>query len=97
MVKNTTLTVNELFSGIGAQRKALERIGIKHKIVGISEIDKYAIGSYEAVFGKTFNYGDIKTIEKLKYADLWTYSFPCTDNSVAEKQEGINENTRSGL
>lgn len=97
MVKNATITVNELFSGIGAQKKALQRIGIKHEIVGISEIDKYAIGSYEAMYGKTYNYGDIKTIERLNYADLWTYSFPCTDISVAGRQEGINENTRSGL
>ena len=92
-----TITVNELFSGIGAQKKALQRIGIEHKIIGISEIDKYAIRSYEAMYGETFNYGDIRTIERLNYADLWTYSFPCTDISVAGKQEGINENTRSGL
>ena len=91
------LTVNELFSGIGAQRKALERLGIDHEVVGICEIDKYAIQSYEAIFGKTKNYGDICTAERLDYADLWTYSFPCQDISVAGKQQGINENTRSGL
>ena len=91
------LTVNELFSGIGAQRKALERLGIPHEVVGISEIDKYAIQSYEAIFGNTYNYGDISKVEKLNYADLWTYSFPCTDISVAGLQKGINENTRSGL
>jgi DNA (cytosine-5)-methyltransferase 1 len=71
------LTVNELFSGIGAQRKALERLEIPHEVVGISEIDKYAIQSYEAIFGKTFNYGDICKVPRLEYADLWTYSFPC--------------------
>lgn len=91
------LTVNELFSGIGAQRKALERLGIDHEVVGICEIDKYAIQSYEAIFGKTKNYGDICTAERLDYADLWTYSFPCQDISVAGKQQGINQNTRSGL
>lgn len=91
------LTVNELFSGIGAQRKALERLGIDHEVVGICEIDKYAIQSYEAIFGETKNYGDICTAERLDYADLWTYSFPCQDISVAGKQQGINENTRSGL
>ena len=36
------IKVNELFSGIGAFRKALERLNIPHEIVGISEIDKYA-------------------------------------------------------
>ena len=91
------LTVNELFSGIGAQRKALERLGIAHEVVGISEIDKYAIQSYEAIFGKTYNYGDICTVERLEYADLWTYSFPCQDISIAGNQKGISSETRSGL
>ncbi len=91
------LTANELFSGIGAQRKALERLGIPHEVVGISEIDKYAIQSYEAIFGATRNYGDICTAPRLDYADLWTYSFPCQDISVAGNQKGISEGTRSGL
>ena len=67
------------------------------KVVGIAEIDKYAIKSYEAIHGKIRNYGDISKIEKLDYADFWTYSFPCQDISVAGRQRGINENTRSGL
>lgn len=91
------LTVNELFSGIGSQRKALERLGIPHEVVGIAEIDKYAIQSYEAIFGSTYNYGDISKVEKLNYADLWTYSFPCQDISVAGNQKGISQGTRSGL
>lgn len=91
------LTVNELFSGIGAQRKALDRLGIAHEVVGVCEIDKYAIQSYEAIFGKTYNYGDICTVERLEYADLWTYSFPCQDISVAGNQKGISSETRSGL
>lgn len=94
----TELTVNELFSGIGSQRAALERLHIPHRIVGIAEIDKYAIASYEAIYGKTRNYGDISVVDKLDYADFWTYSFPCTDISVAGKQEGIIKGkTRSGL
>ena len=91
------LTLNELFSGIGAQRKALIRIGVPFEVVGISEIDKFAIKSYESIYGKTYNYGDIRTIKKLNYADFWTYSFLCTDISVAGKRAGINKNTRSGL
>lgn len=91
------IKVNELFSGIGAQRKAFERLGIPHEVVGISEIDKYAIQSYEAIFGKTKNYGDICIVTRLDYADLWTYSFPCQDISVAGNQKGISEGTRSGL
>lgn len=44
------------------------------------------------------NYGDIGKIDKLDYADFWTYSFPCQDISVAGKQAGIKHGkTRSGL
>lgn len=91
------LKIIELFSGIGAQVAALRRLGIPYEVVGISEIDKYAIQSYEAINGSTHNYGDITKIPMLDYADLWTYSFPCQDLSVAGNQKGISEGTRSGL
>ncbi len=35
------------------------------------------------------NLGDISKVEKLPYADISTYSFPCTDLSVAGKGEGM--------
>ena len=92
------LTVNELFAGIGAFRKALINQNIPHEIVGISEIDKYAIKSYEAMYGETRNYGDISKAERLDYADLWTYGFPCQDISLAGDMKGIVKGeTRSGL
>lgn len=91
------LKVITLFTGIGAQEAALKRLGLDFEIVGISEIDKYAIQSYEAINGSVRNYGDITQIERLDYADLWTYSFPCQDLSFAGKQRGISEETRSGL
>lgn len=92
------IKVNELFSGIGAFRKALDKLEIPYEIVGISEIDKFAIKSYEAIFGPTRNYGDISKIDALDYADLWTWGFPCTDISVAGEQKGmIQGETRSGL
>lgn len=92
------IKVNELFAGIGAFRKALERLNIPHEIVGISEIDKYAIKSYEAIYGATRNYGDISKVAKLDYADLWVYGFPCQDISQAGHQAGIIKGeTRSGL
>lgn len=95
------ITCNILFSGIGAQEAALKRLGLNFKVIGISEIDKYAIQSYEAINGPTHNYGDITQIERLDYADLWTYSSPCQDFSTAGKQKGIynadGSLTRSGL
>ncbi len=91
------LTVIELFSGIGAPRKALQNLKIPHEIIGISEIDKSAIASYQALYGDTYNFEDISKIKELPYVNLWTYGFPCTDLSIAGKREGIKDGTRSGL
>ena len=94
------IRVFEAFSGVGAQRMALRRLGIEHKVVGISEIDKFAIRSYEAIHGETVNFGDISKLnpEELPGFDLFTYSFPCQDLSVAGKQQGmLKGQTRSGL
>ena len=46
------LKVIELFAGIGSQTQALKNIGIDHEVVAISEIDKYAVTSYEAIHDK---------------------------------------------
>ena len=58
------LKVIELFAGVGAQRKALERVGIEHEVIGISEIDKYVLKVYESLHGKTHNFGDIRKVTK---------------------------------
>lgn len=40
----------------------------------------------------------ISKVERLDYADLWTYGFPCQDISLAGKKQGIVKGkTRSGL
>lgn len=81
----------EAFAGVGAQRMALELAGIKHEVVGISEIDKFAIKSYEAIHGETKNFGDISKVEveDLPDFDLFTYSFPCTQISIAGTMDGF--------
>ncbi|MBO7735296.1 MAG: DNA (cytosine-5-)-methyltransferase [Methanobrevibacter sp.] len=88
-----TISIIELFAGIGAQVAALKRLGVDYKTTGISEIDKYAIQSYEAINGPTFNYGDITKIPMLDYADLWTYSFPCftADSLVLTERNGYKQ------
>lgn len=156
-MKAGKITVNELFSGIGAQVSALERLGIPCEIKHTSDIDHNAVLAYASIHcglteelintyteyptreemarqlteinlgydfqkNKPYNWyrfvnskskelekywlanklsrnlGDISKLEHLDYADFWTYSFPCTDISVAGKQEGIKQGqTRSGL
>lgn len=156
-MKTEKITVNELFSGIGAQVSALERLGIPCEIKHTSDIDHNAVLAYASIHcgltedlintyaeypareemarqltevnlgydfqkNKPYNWyrfvnskskelekywlanklsrnlGDISKLEHLDYADFWTYSFPCTDISVAGKKEGIKQGqTRSGL
>ena len=95
------LRVFEAFAGIGCQRLALDRTGIDYKLVGICEIDKYAIRSYEALHGPVNNIGDISKIkeEDIPKHDLLIYSFPCQDISVAGHQASLDEGsgTRSSL
>ena len=88
----------EAFAGIGTQVMALNRLSNDVKVVGISEIDKYAIQSYMSIHGETKNYGDITKIngKDLPKIDILTWSFPCTDLSKAGKQKGLVD-TRSGL
>lgn len=133
----------ELFSGIGAQERALRQLKIPYRIINTCDCDKDAVLSYAAMrfnidkatkeyqfptqdkmigelqnkgFGYDFmkgkhtitsrtpinklkqyyiadklsnNLGDISKVNRLPYADMFTYSFPCTDLSVAGKGEGM--------
>ena len=87
----------ELFAGIGSQAKALKNIGADFEHYRICEFDKYAVESYNAVHGTNFDVSDITQIsaddlavvETDKYCYILTYSFPCTDLSVAGKQAGM--------
>jgi intein/homing endonuclease len=93
------MKVIELFAGLGSQTQSLKNIGVEHEVVAISEIDKYAHKSYEALHGAVNNLGDITKIEKLPAADLWTYSFPCfTADTLVLTDTGYKriENVRPG-
>lgn len=94
------MKVIELFAGIGACSKALERLGYDIEIVDAVEIDKYAIKSFNAIHGTDFEVQDITKWDKdFKDIDLITHGSPCQDFSVAGKQAGgdIGSGTRSSL
>lgn len=88
----------ELFSGIGAQSKALRNLGIEHKTVAC-EVDKKIHSVYESIHGPTTNLGNITKVEKLPECDLLTYSFPCQDISILGNRKGFQKDsgTRSSL
>ena len=137
------ISMIELFSGIGAQERALRQLGLPYEVINTCDCDKDATLSYAAMrwdlekemetfefptqdkmieelqsknLGYDFqkgkhsitsrtsllklkqyyiadklskNLGDISKVERLPYSDLWTYSYPCTDLSVAGKGEGM--------
>ena len=102
-----TLRLIELFAGYGSQAMALRNIGVPFENYRVCEFDKYAIASYNAVHGTNFPVSDIREWkgsdlgieDKEHYRYLMTYSFPCTDISVAGKQMGMKRGsgTRSSL
>lgn len=77
----------------------------KWELVNFCEFDKYAVKSYCAIHNidESLNLGDITKVDEKKIADfdMMTWGFPCTDISIAGKQEGFinadGEKTRSGL
>lgn len=97
----------ELFAGYGSQAMALKRAGANFEHYRVVEFDKYAIKSYNAVHGTDFPAIDITTVHAADlgivdtndYCYMMTYSFPCTDLSVAGLQKGMKKGsgTRSGL
>ena len=102
----------ELFGGIGSQAMALRDIGADFEHYRLVEFDKYAVTSYNAIHGTTFTTTDIRDVhgpdlgivDRDKYTYLLTYSFPCTDLSVAGQMKGMSKkdweqgnSTRSGL
>ena len=137
------ISMIELFSGVGAQERALRQFGLPYEVKHTCDCDKDAVLSYAAMRWdlekemETFNFpsqeqmieelqaknlgydfqkkkhtittrtpieklkqyyiadklsknlGDISKVERLPYADFYTYSYPCTDLSVAGKGEGM--------
>ena len=139
------LRVFEAFAGVGSQSMALRNIKCDYEVVGISDVDKYALIAYDAIhnnnedveiktkeemleeiksknIGYNFstgkseiprkeddirklynahirnkNFGDIRLIDpnKLPEFNLFTYSFPCKNISIAGMQGGFVEGSET--
>jgi DNA (cytosine-5)-methyltransferase 1 len=89
----------DLFAGIGGIRlgfeQALDELGLNHKCVLSSEIDKRAQETYELNFGEKTQ-GDIYEIKNFPDFDFLLAGFPCQPFSYAGKQKGFGD-TRGTL
>lgn len=109
---NKKIRLIELFGGIGSQAMALEELGIDFETYKLIEFDKFAIKSYNAIHNTNFEVMDIRNVhgkdleirERERFTYIMTYSFPCTDLSVAGRMKGMSKedwesenSTRSGL
>ena len=94
----------ELFSGIGGFRKASEHLsndtGLKLECIGYSEIDPYALKTYETNYQingeKKLNdiiafTSENRNIKKLENFDLLLGGFPCQAFSLLGKQLGLED------
>ncbi len=96
------MKVLDLFSGIGGFSLGLERAGMT--TVAFCEIEDYPQKVLKKHWPNVPIYNDVTelTYDRLKSdgitnIDVITGGFPCQDISVAGKQAGICEGTRSGL
>lgn len=97
----------ELFAGYGSQALALEFLNVNFEHYKVCEFDKYAIETYNAFHNTNFATSDITQLKAKdleinntdQYTYVMTYSFPCTDLSLAGKRMGMEKGsgTRSGL
>lgn len=98
-VERESISILELFGGIGACTKALKNIGMNVDVVDYVEIDKYAVKSYNAINDTNFEPQDITKWNKDIKVDLIMHGSPCQDISIAGLQAGADKDTgtRSSL
>ena len=87
-----------MFTGIGGFEYGIQQALPNAECVGYSEIDKYAIQTYERHFPEHKNYGDATKIkaDELPDFDMLCGGFPCQAFSIAGKRRGF-EDTRGTL
>lgn len=76
---NADFRLFEAFAGYGGASFALKRAKIRHRTVGFSELDKFAVDLYKKNFPEVPNFGDITLIDPHTLPDfeLFTGGFPC--------------------
>ena len=92
------LKLIDAFAGIGGSSYAAEKLVGGYETIGFIEKDPYCQQILKKNFPNIPIHDDITTYRAEPYsADIICAGFPCQDISVAGRQQGITETTRSGL
>lgn len=93
------IRVLSLFGGIGCFEMGLERANIPFEVVDYVDNDKFAVKSYNAIWGTNYEPQDIRKWDKDIECDLICHGSPCQSFSVAGLGAGGDEGsgTRSSL
>ena len=89
-----TINVATAFSGIGSPEMALEKLGVKHKILFACDIDKAAKKSYLANYNSEHFYDDIRELDARKYkgkVDLFVAGVCCQPWSLCGHLGGLRD------
>ena len=98
--RHRQIKVFEGFAGYGGASFGLRRAGIRHKVVGYSEVDEDAIELYHYNFPNVRNLGDITQLDPHSRIfpdfDLFTGGFPCQPFSTVGKRQGQEDERGRG-
>ena len=88
-----TVKFIDLFGGIGGFRHGLEQASNRFECVDYIEYDKYAVKSYNEIFGEEHEPRDVTQLSKSEISDhdLLCAGFPCQSFSIAGNRKGTDE------
>lgn len=90
---NNKIKVFTSFTGIGSQEMALRNIGLDFEVVGISEVDRYAILAYDAIHNEQIEVENVskeEMLEEIKSKNI-AYNFSTEKSEIPRGLKDIKK------